>query len=118
MQVKEIVDSKEKVMASEISLYKDLIDMKKKLVTTTVPVFWNRTWLSLFVYLNTSLELEVSKLGVGLIYGCNLYLDFYGTSVVKDVFLKRETKGFASQRRNRFLVCEIWSKHDNIDLPL
>ena len=37
--MKEIVDSKEKVMASEISLYKDLIDMKKKLVTTTVPVF-------------------------------------------------------------------------------
>ena len=37
--MEEIVDSREKVMASEISLYKDLIDMKKKLVTTTMSVF-------------------------------------------------------------------------------
>ena len=32
-----------------------------------------------------------SKLGVGLIYGCGLYMDVYGILFLKEVFLERET---------------------------
>ena len=45
-----------------------------------------------------------SNLGVRLIYGCCLYMDFYSILVLKEVFLERETEGFALHRRTRVLL--------------
>ena len=59
-----------------------------------------------------------SKLGVGLIYRCGLFMDFYGRVVRTDVFLERETEVLALERHKRFLVCETRSKHDNIEFLL
>ena len=75
-------------------------------------MFTNRTSLELkslfvlFLFLFFVFLIRVSKLGVGLINGCGLYMDFYGRFVLKEVFLERETNVFALDRHKRFLVCE------------
>ena len=60
----------------------------------------------------------MSKLGVGLIYGCGLFMDFHGRVVLTEVFGERETEAFALQRHKRFLIFETRSKHDNIEFLL
>ena len=105
-------------MASEISLSKDLIDMKarsnnrvyKSFETLIVCpfLFPNRTSLELKSLLSLFIsffKLGASRLGVRLNFGCSLYLDFYGLLVLKDVFLERERNVFALQDM-RFLICE------------
>ena len=123
------MNSNEKVMASKMSLSKDLIDVKARnnhrvSVLKSYLFFLLCLLIELHYKLKVSLYLFVfffffktgsSKLGVGLIYGCSLFVDFYGIVVLKEIFLKRETEVFALKRHERFLVCETRSKHDNIE---
>ena len=95
-----IANSKEKVMASEISLYNDFIDMKARnyyRVNVLKPYLFvlnclnsDRTSLELKGLLPQffffSFKIVVSKLGVGPIYGCGLYIDLYGILVLNEVF--------------------------------
>ena len=115
-------------MASKISLSKDLIDVKagnNHRVSVLKPYLFVRpcllielhhklkVCLHLFIYF--FFKIVSSKLGVGLIYGCGLFMDFYGRVVLTEVFLERETEVLALERHKRFLVCETRSKHDNIE---
>ena len=122
------MNSKEKVMASKMSLSKDLIDVKARnnhrvgvlksylffLLCLLIELHY-KLKVSLYLFVFFFFKIGSSKLGVGLIYGCGLFMDFYRIVVLKEVFLKRETEVFALQRHKRFLVCETRSKHDNIE---
>ena len=127
------MNSKEKVMASKMSLSKDLIDVKARnnhrvsvlksylffLLCLLIELHYKlKVSLYLFVFFFQNWVFEIgggAYLRVGLIYGCGLFMDFYRIVVLKEVFLKRETEVFALQRHKRFLVCETRSKHDNIE---
>ena len=118
----------ENVMASKISLSKDLIDVKARnnhRVSVLKPYLF--VLLCLLIELHRKLKVCLcifffkivsSKLMVGLIYGCGLFMDFYGRVVLTEVFLERETEAFALQRHKRFLDCKTRSKHDNIEFLL
>ena len=100
-----LVNSKEKAMASEISLSKDLIDMKAR---KNHPVCFE----TVLVYpcLFTDRTSVVLKSLLSLFFfpklECGLYMNLYGILVLKEVFLERETNVFALQRHKRFFVCE------------
>ena len=108
---------KEKGMTSEISLSEDLIDMRARSnhrVSLLKPYLFVPVCLLIELHENLKVccvyfffsKIGVSKLGMGLINGCGLYMDFYGRLVLKEVFLETETNVFALQRPKKFLVGE------------